>query len=96
MYEAKTKPTKESVEGYLAGIAEESRRKDCELLASLMERVSGFPPRMWGTSSAHSGSVRSEEYRLRRMRASMPLLLAAILPALIQTRHFAHGLSGKG
>ena len=56
-------------------------------------RPPAFAGGMWGTSSAHCGSVRSEGYRLRRMLASMPLLSAAILPALIPTRHFAHGLS---
>src|SRR5512132_3916673 len=62
-----------------------------------MSVVRGRPPAfaggMWGTSSAHCGSVRSEGYRLRRMLASMPLLSGAILPAPIPTRHFAHGFS---
>src|SRR5512132_976457 len=61
-----------------------------------MSVVRGRPPAfaggMWGRSSAHCGSVRSEGYSLRRMLASMPLLSAAILPAPIPTRHFAHGL----
>ena len=62
-------------------------------MASNTARISvvrGRPPAfaggMWGTSSAHCGSVRSEGYRLRRMLASMPLLSAAILPAPISSR----------
>ncbi len=56
MYEAKTKLTEASVEGYLSGIAEESRREDCKALVELMERVSGCPARMWGTSIVGFGS----------------------------------------
>lgn len=56
MYEAKTKLTEASVEGYLSGIAEESRREDCKALVALMERVSGCPARMWGTSIVGFGS----------------------------------------
>jgi hypothetical protein len=50
MYEAKTKPTEASVSSYLAAIEEEERRRDCEALVSLMERVTGCAPKMWGTS----------------------------------------------
>jgi hypothetical protein len=50
VYEAKTKPTALSVLVYLDGIEDESRRSDCKELASLMERVTGCTPRMWGTS----------------------------------------------
>ena len=56
MYEAKTKPTEATLESYLAGIADESRREDCKVIAALMERVSGSPPRMWGTSIVGFGS----------------------------------------
>src|SRR5512132_3909366 len=69
-------------------------------MASNTARISvvrGRPPAlaggMWGDTSAHCGSVRSEGYRLRRMLASMPLLSTAILQR--QTRHFAHGLLGE-
>lgn len=50
MYEAKTKPTDMSVASYLAAIQDESRRKDCEEVAALMEKVTGCQPKMWGTS----------------------------------------------
>lgn len=50
MYEAKTKPTEASVSSYLAAIEDEERRRDCEALVSLMERVTGCAPKMWGTS----------------------------------------------
>lgn len=50
MYEAKTRPTESSVASYLDAIEDEGRREDCKLLASLMERITGCPPRMWGTS----------------------------------------------
>lgn len=47
--EAKTKATQASVRDYLEAIEDESRRKDCEILAELMQKTTGFPPVMWGT-----------------------------------------------
>ena len=50
MYEAKTKPTRASVAAFLAAIDDDERRKDCKALVSLMKRVTGCPPKMWGPS----------------------------------------------
>jgi len=50
MYEAKTKPTRVSLTSYLDTIADADRRKDCKALATLMKRVTGCAPTMWGTS----------------------------------------------
>ena len=56
MAENKTKANEASVEGYFAGIADESRRRDCETLARLMARAAEQPPKMWGTSIVGFGS----------------------------------------
>jgi hypothetical protein len=56
MAENKTKQTEASVEGYLAAIEDETRRKDCTDLAELMTRVTGFEPKMWGSSIVGFGS----------------------------------------
>jgi len=50
VYALKTKPTGASVSSYLAAIEDESRRKDCRTLASLMKRVTHCRPKMWGPS----------------------------------------------
>ncbi len=50
MYEPKTKPTKVSPATYIAAIEKEERRKDCKALVSLMKRVTGSSPKMWGPS----------------------------------------------
>lgn len=50
MYELKTKPTALSVTAYLGNIQNEARRRDCEMITALMERITGCAPRMWGTS----------------------------------------------
>jgi hypothetical protein len=50
VYKAKTKPTGISVTAYLSAIEDELRRRDCQTLVSLMERVTGCAPKMWGTS----------------------------------------------
>jgi hypothetical protein len=50
MAEAKTQPTAQSVASYLDTIDEDVRRKDCKTLATLMKRITGCAPTMWGTS----------------------------------------------
>jgi len=49
MAEAKTKPTKQSLADFLAGVADPERRRDCEQVARLMEDVTGQPAVMWGS-----------------------------------------------
>jgi hypothetical protein len=56
MAEYKTKATDASVESYIAAIADEARRKDCEALAKLMTKATKQPPKMWGTSIVGFGS----------------------------------------
>jgi hypothetical protein len=54
--EQKTKPTAVSVDAFLAGIADESRRADCKTLVKIMKRVTGAKPVMWGPSIVGFGS----------------------------------------
>ena len=54
--EAKTKATQASVRAYLDAIEDADRRKDCETLAEMMQKTTGFPPVMWGTSIVGFGS----------------------------------------
>ncbi len=46
----KTKKSDANVADWLAGIPDESRRKDCATLVRLMKKVTKSPPRLWGTS----------------------------------------------
>lgn len=50
MAELKTRPEKTSVAEFLASIADENRRRDCEAIADLMQDVTGAAPVMWGAS----------------------------------------------
>ena len=52
----KTKETGASVDGYLAAISDEARRKDCKALARLMAKATKHPPKMWGSSIVGFGS----------------------------------------
>ena len=52
----KTQLTDDSVEEYLAAIADESRREDCQALTKLMAGVTRQPARMWGKSIVGFGS----------------------------------------
>ena len=56
MAENKTRPTKASVAKYLAEIADEARRKDCEALAKLMTKVTKQKATMWGPGIVGFGS----------------------------------------
>ena len=50
MAENKTKPTAKSVPKFLEQIEDPKRKADCKTLASLMEKLSGSKPKMWGDS----------------------------------------------
>jgi hypothetical protein len=50
MPENKTKATALSTDDYIAAIADESRRLDCEQLIRLMVNITGQPPVMWGSA----------------------------------------------
>jgi hypothetical protein len=56
MAENKTKPTKASVEDYLASRASEEQRADCKALMSILRRVTRRRPKMWGPSIVGYGS----------------------------------------
>jgi hypothetical protein len=50
MAEAKTKPTKASVEKFIKNIPDEQVRKDCSVISQLMSEATGEKPQMWGSS----------------------------------------------
>jgi len=50
MAELKTKPSKSSVQRFINGVADESRRRDCQAILEMMSKVTGAKPEMWGTS----------------------------------------------
>jgi len=53
---AKTKPTKESVAGFLNKISDAERREDCFAIEKIMEEITGAKPQMWGSSIVGFGS----------------------------------------
>jgi len=50
MAELKTRPTSESVENFINGIADEQRRGDCLRVVEIMKAATKSEPEMWGTS----------------------------------------------
>ena len=52
----KTQETDASVDAFLAGVADEGQRRDADTLIALMQRLSGYPPRLWGPSIIGFGS----------------------------------------
>ena len=49
-YEAKTKATAQSVDAFIAALADPGRRDEARLIDAMMRRVTGAEPRMWGPS----------------------------------------------
>lgn len=54
---ARTRPTTDSVPGFLNGIADPAQRADCEALAALMSKVTGEEPRLWGSSTSRTAGI---------------------------------------
>jgi len=50
MAELKTKQTELSVDDFLNKVSDKSVRKDCYSIIKLMEKITGFPAKMWGTA----------------------------------------------
>ncbi len=50
MAENKTKPTAISVNDFLLGVADDTKRTDAKALIELMTKVTGHEPVMWGSS----------------------------------------------
>lgn len=85
MTELKTKETELSVAAYIAAIEPEARRNDCMQLGALIERTTGWPPRMWGPGivgfgrydyrydSGHSGTMCVVGFASRKAEISVYL-----------------------
>ena len=58
MAENKTKPTGQDVQRFLDAVSDERRRSDAYVLSSMMERVTGEPPVLWGPSIVGFGKYR--------------------------------------
>ena len=56
MAELKTKETDGSVGAFLAAVPDEKMRKDCQVVAAMMERVVKTKPKMWGDSIVGFGT----------------------------------------
>ncbi len=56
MAELKNKPTDESVEAFLAAIPDDERRKDCRVIARMMQQATKAKPKMWGAGMVGFGN----------------------------------------
>ena len=50
MAEAKTKPTKQSVEKFIKSVPDAQTRADCATIATLMQQATRAEPQLWGSS----------------------------------------------
>ena len=56
MAENKNVPTDADPHAFIASVEDAQKRADCEILLTMMERVTGEPPIMWGDSMVGFGS----------------------------------------
>jgi len=56
--EIKNKQTTASVAAFIESIPEEQKRKDTQVIVSMMEKATKLEPRMWGSSMIGFGVVR--------------------------------------
>lgn len=76
MADNKTRPTRASVDAYLASRAGPAQLADCKAIMAMFRRVTKQQPRMWGASMVGYGS---QEYRTPAGRTGeMPLAAFAI------------------
>jgi hypothetical protein len=89
MTELKTKVTEQTVDGFLGKIDSETVRDDCKMIIKLMKKVTGKPPKMWGTSivgfdqyhykydSGHEGDMCVVGFSPRKANLSLYVSLGA-------------------
>jgi hypothetical protein len=78
---SKTAPTDASVDAYIAARASEAQASDCRALISMLRRITGEQPKMWGPSIVGFGSY---QYRYESGRTGEACLTGfAILERLI-------------
>ena len=56
--EIKTKQNSASVEDFIAGIPDEQKRKDSQIILKMMEKATQEKPQMWGSSLIGFGKLR--------------------------------------
>lgn len=56
MAETKTKPTKVSVQSFIAAVDNDTRRADAKVLLKLFAKVSGWKAKMWGPTIVGFGA----------------------------------------
>lgn len=66
MAELKTKQTKESVTDFIAGIADEGKRKDCKELLKLFKEVTKQTPAIWGNGVIGFGTFHYKSERSKQ------------------------------
>jgi hypothetical protein len=87
----KTRPTDADVEAFLAGVPDEARRADTRTVVALMARVTGQPPRMWGSSIIGFGT---RHYRYPTGREGDIAVVAALRGATATTLYLWNGFDG--
>ena len=99
MSKNKTQPNRTEVSELLAGVASDQQRQDCQTLIDLMQRITGEPARVWGSTmigfgqyhyqydSGHSGDFFKVGFAPRKGKLSIH-----ILPNLDEFQHYLEQL----
>ena len=57
-YELKTRETEVAVDDFIEAVPDPVRREDAKTLRAMMERISGYPAKMWGPTIVGFGRYR--------------------------------------
>jgi hypothetical protein len=104
-YELKTKENVANVKSFLNAIEDEQKRKDCYAIIDIMQEVTGFEPKMWGSAiigfgsyhykyaSGHEGDMALVSFSPRKANITLYLMGAMMLEkSLIEKLgKFKHG-----
>ena len=93
MSDNQTRPTTNSVDAFIAAIADPEKRADAQHLLELIEGVSGEPPVMWGPSIVGFGNV---HYRYESGREGDTMAVGFSPRTQNITLYIAGGFEGIG
>lgn len=56
MADLKTRPNDASVDAFLRAVGDETKIKDCHKIMEIMQQITGYPPKLWGSGIIGFGS----------------------------------------
>ena len=94
MAENKTQPNAASVDGFLANLSDDKKRRDTYEIMDMMKKITGSPPMMWGPTIIgfgayryHYRSGRQGEWALTGVSPRARNVTVYIMPGFSRVQH---------